>query len=187
MTSLSRHIMRHVATWWRHQMETFPRYLPFVRSFYVFFDLRLNKRLSKQTSPRDLRHHRAHYDVTVMHGGHYQGYYAGVLFYVKSLQLIWRSGIRRFHLRVPDLKLSCNDLTRMRVSYTSIITPGVAAVWHCFWFHLTFARAFLAFGWAFFFAANHESISKMYNVMTLRDIYDNGLVVVHLIGTIIWL
>ena len=52
-------------TWWRHQMETFPLYWPFVwgnspvtgefptqrpvtRSFDGFFDLRLNKRLSKQ-------------------------------------------------------------------------------------------------------------------------------------------
>ena len=55
-------------TWWRHQMETFSRYWPFVRgihrspvnypptqrpvtrSFDVFFDLRLNKRFSKQSS-----------------------------------------------------------------------------------------------------------------------------------------
>ena len=45
-------------SWWRHQMEHFPRYWPFVRvpaqrpvtrSFNVFFDLRLNKRLSKQS------------------------------------------------------------------------------------------------------------------------------------------
>ena len=52
--------------WWRYQMETFPRNWPFVRgihrspvnsppqrpvtrSFDVFFDLRLNKRLSKQS------------------------------------------------------------------------------------------------------------------------------------------
>ena len=51
--------------WWRHQMETFPRYWPFVRgihrlpdfpaqrpvtrSFDVSFDLRLNKRLRKQS------------------------------------------------------------------------------------------------------------------------------------------
>ena len=34
-------------------------------SFDAFFDLRLNKRLSKQSS--DLRRHRAHYDLTVMH------------------------------------------------------------------------------------------------------------------------
>ena len=54
-------------TWWRHQMETFPRYWPFVcgefagefplqrpmtRSFDVFFDLRLNKRLSKHSRRR---------------------------------------------------------------------------------------------------------------------------------------
>ena len=53
-------------TWWRHQMETssallaicvgnspvpgeFPAQRPVTRSFYVFFDLRLNKWLSKQS------------------------------------------------------------------------------------------------------------------------------------------
>ena len=53
-------------TWWRHQMETFsallticagnspvpgefPAQRPVTRSFDVFFDLRLNKRLSKQS------------------------------------------------------------------------------------------------------------------------------------------
>ena len=56
----------HPTTWWRHQMETFPRYWPFVRgiqrwpvnsphkgqwrgALMFFFDLRLNKRLSKQS------------------------------------------------------------------------------------------------------------------------------------------
>ena len=68
--------------WWRHQMDTFPAFLaicagnspvtsefpiqrPVTRSFGVFFDLRLNKQLSKQscgrwfeTSSRPLwRHH----------------------------------------------------------------------------------------------------------------------------------
>ena len=54
------------ATWWRHQMETFsallaicagnspvagefPTQRPVTRSFDIFFDLRLNKRLSKQS------------------------------------------------------------------------------------------------------------------------------------------
>ena len=54
------------STWWRHQMETFsallaicagnspvpgefPAQSPVTRSFDVFFDLRLNKRLSKQS------------------------------------------------------------------------------------------------------------------------------------------
>ena len=54
------------ATWWRHQMETFsallaicagnspvpgefPAQRAVMRSFYVFFDLRLNERLSKQS------------------------------------------------------------------------------------------------------------------------------------------
>ena len=45
-------------TWWRHQMEAlsastvhgeFPTQMPVTRSFDVFFDLRLNNRLSKQS------------------------------------------------------------------------------------------------------------------------------------------
>ena len=56
----------HLTTWWRHQMETFsallaicagnspvpgefPAQRPVRRSFDVFFDQRLNKRLSKQS------------------------------------------------------------------------------------------------------------------------------------------
>ena len=39
----------------------FPSQRPVVRSFDVFFDLRLKKRLSKQS-----KRYRAHYDVTVM-------------------------------------------------------------------------------------------------------------------------
>ena len=70
-----------VTSWWRHQMETFsallaicagnspvtgefPAQRPVTRSFDVFFDLRLNKRLSKQsrgsrfeTLPRPLWRH----------------------------------------------------------------------------------------------------------------------------------
>ena len=71
-------------TWWRHQMETlsallaicagnspvpgdFPTQRPVTRSFDVFFDLRLHKRLNKQ-SPGwwFLRRYPAHYDVTLM-------------------------------------------------------------------------------------------------------------------------
>ena len=43
----------------------FPSQRPVTRRLEVFFDLRLNKRLSKQDAG-DLRRHRAHYDVTVM-------------------------------------------------------------------------------------------------------------------------
>ena len=32
---------------------------------------------------------------------------------VKSLQLTLRSGTRRFHLRVPDLKVSCRDFAEI--------------------------------------------------------------------------
>ena len=68
--------------WWRHQMESFsallalcagnspvtgefPAQRPVTRSFDVFYDLCLNKRLSKQ-SRGWWRHHRAYYDVIVM-------------------------------------------------------------------------------------------------------------------------
>ena len=44
----------------------FPVQRPGTRSFDVFFDLRLNKRLSKQSRAGDLKRHRVHYDVTVM-------------------------------------------------------------------------------------------------------------------------
>ena len=43
----------------------FPSQKPVTQSFDVFFDLRLNKRLSKREAG-DLIRHRAHYDVTVM-------------------------------------------------------------------------------------------------------------------------
>ena len=64
--------------WWRHQMETFSALLafcvgnspvsqrPVTRSFDVFFDLRPNKRLSKQSWGWWFGRHLAHYDVSVM-------------------------------------------------------------------------------------------------------------------------
>ena len=48
------------------ERNLFPSQRPVTRSFDVFFDLRLNKRLSKQSRRRDLRSHGVHYDVTVM-------------------------------------------------------------------------------------------------------------------------
>ena len=44
----------------------FPAQRQVTRSFDVFFDLGLNKRLSKRREAGDLRRHRAHYDVTIM-------------------------------------------------------------------------------------------------------------------------
>ena len=60
--------------WWRHQMETFsagpgefPAQRPLTRSFDVFFDLHLNKRLSKQSwGWCILRRYCTHYDVVVI-------------------------------------------------------------------------------------------------------------------------
>ena len=67
--------------WWRHQIETFsalldicagnspvtdefPAQRPVTRRFDVFFDLRLNKRLSYREAG-NLRRHGTHYDVIV--------------------------------------------------------------------------------------------------------------------------
>ena len=72
-----------ISPWWRHQMETFsvllaicagnspgtgefPAQRPVTRRLDVFFDLRPNKRLSKQWWGWWLRRHGAHYDVSVM-------------------------------------------------------------------------------------------------------------------------
>ena len=44
----------------------FPALRPVTLSFDIFFDLRLNKRLSKIPEAGDLRRYRAQYDVTVM-------------------------------------------------------------------------------------------------------------------------
>ena len=44
---------------------------------------------------------------------------------VKSPQLIWRSGTRSFHLRVPDLQKSCSDLNLRQG--TRIIVPIMAS------------------------------------------------------------
>ena len=33
------------------------------------------------------------------------------VFEVKSLQLVWKLGTSRFHLRVPNLQMSCSDMT----------------------------------------------------------------------------
>ena len=70
-------------TWWRHQMETFsallalfagnspvtgefPAQRPVTRCFDVFFDLRLNRQLSKQWDAGDFRRYRAHFYVIIM-------------------------------------------------------------------------------------------------------------------------
>ena len=44
-------------------------------------------------------------------GDHYWNYFLVHYLKVKSLQLTWRSGTRRWNLRVPDLQMSCRDLT----------------------------------------------------------------------------
>ena len=65
MTSSNGDIFRVTGTcaWDSPITGEFPAQRPVTRSFYVFFDIRPNKRLSKAG---DLRRHRAHNDVTVV-------------------------------------------------------------------------------------------------------------------------
>ena len=70
MTSSNGHIYRvtgHFCGEFTNPGEC-PAQRPVMRSFDVFFDLRLNKRLSKQSyhEAGDLRRYRAHYDISVM-------------------------------------------------------------------------------------------------------------------------
>ena len=83
---LSVYIIYAHNSWWRHQMETFsallafgagnspvtgefPAQRPVTRSFDIFSDLRLNKRLSKQSWGWWFERHCTHYDVIVMRHG----------------------------------------------------------------------------------------------------------------------
>ena len=85
-TELTGTYVVYFCAWWRDQMETFsallaicagnspvtgefPAQRPVTRSSDVFFDLHINKLLSKQWWGWWLRRHRAHYDVTVMGRG----------------------------------------------------------------------------------------------------------------------
>ena len=76
-------LFRQEMTWWRHQIETFPRYWPLVRGIHrspvnsphkgqwcgaLLFPLICawtNGWINNQDA-EDLRRHRAHYDITVM-------------------------------------------------------------------------------------------------------------------------
>ena len=76
-------VLIFILTWWRHQMETFPRYWPFVRGIhrpsvnsphkgqwrgalmFSFICARING-WANNGDAGDWRHHRTHYDVTVI-------------------------------------------------------------------------------------------------------------------------
>ena len=79
---------RGIMSWWRHQMETFLRYWPFVRGIHRLALSSLHKDQWRgalmfsviyiwtnkhgwvnNRDAGDLRHHRTHYDITVMFSG----------------------------------------------------------------------------------------------------------------------
>ena len=75
----------------------FPSLRPVTRSFGVFFDLRLNKRLSEAS---DLRRHHAHCDVTVMLSGDglQRSLLPGVLQHPCPHDEPWRQQVASLHL-----------------------------------------------------------------------------------------
>ena len=115
---------------WKH----FRRYWPFVRGIHrspvnsppkgqwrgvMMFSLicALINGWMNNREAGDLRRHCAHYDATVLVGN--VTLVATILVScheIKSLHLNWRSGTRRFHLRVPDVQMSCIPLTWIRVN-----------------------------------------------------------------------
>ena len=87
--------------WWRHKMETFstllaicagnspvagefPAQRPVTLSFDVFIDLRLNKRLIKQSWGWWFETNRAHYDVTVMHANWYARCFLWIVYHISQ-------------------------------------------------------------------------------------------------------
>ena len=118
------------ATRWRHQKETFsalldlcvgnpqvtggfPSQRPETESFDVSSDMRLNKRLSKQS--RRLRRHRAHYDAIVM----YIMRALGMNLCVVSVSLV---GIQIFTIWASLCYKSNNRLASMMQGGTMILT-----------------------------------------------------------------
>ena len=58
----------------------------------------------------------------------------------RPLQLIWRSGTRRCHRRVPDLQMSCSDLTLRELLCVAKRTPVL-------WIKLVFVKHFKNTAW----------------------------------------
>ena len=115
--------------WWRHQMETFSALLAIcagnspapgefpvqrlvTRSFDVFFDLRLNKRFSKQSWAYDLRRYRAHYDVIVMGNQCQRSKPEG---YTELETSCWRIFHLMLHRKLPFWQLAVLTVTTMSV------------------------------------------------------------------------
>ena len=69
---------------------------PVMRSFDVYFDLRVNKRLSKQSRSRWFRRHHAHYDATLMWS----------LQEKSHVQLLWSISWEWRHMRVNGCPIS---------------------------------------------------------------------------------
>ena len=69
-----------------------PAQKPVTRSFAVFFDLRLNKRVNNREAG-DLRRHRGHYDVIVIKSNDRMRFWLKIV-----IQFM-----RRFHIKLPGL------------------------------------------------------------------------------------
>ena len=114
-------------------METFSALLALCadnsRSFGVFFDLRLNKRLSKQPRRRWLRRHRAHYDVPVMKSCNRGRTHAASL---KRVPWKWPSNIAKhiFYKKCVHISSSSSSVQLLIVS-TNITWLRVPSIFPC--------------------------------------------------------
>ena len=126
---------RELMAWWRHQLETFPRYWPFVRGIHrtrwipthkgqwhggLIFSLIcawINSWVNNREAG-DLRCHRAHYDVIVMAGASncMQQYLWDVITYHwpsldtcvwQNIPLIWRAYNTVYKVRTLFCLLLC--------------------------------------------------------------------------------
>ena len=129
-------------TWWRHEMETFSALLaicvgnspvpvnsphkPVTRSFDVFFDLRLNKRLNKQswgwwfeTLSRSLWRHCNGWYSTCSVTSHYLKFWAnaGLLLITEHFSEI-QIKIHQFLYKIIDLK--CRLQNHVHFVWTSV-------------------------------------------------------------------
>ena len=120
-------------SWWRHQMETvtgeFPAQRQVTQSFDVFFDLRLNKRLGKQSwgwwfemPPRPLRRHMK--NIIFWFKFHSGPLNAQLTKFVIGLVPIWHQTIT-WNPVLQRIQTSCTGLLARYVKFWVARVPGM--------------------------------------------------------------
>ena len=99
----------------------FPAQRPMTRSFNIFFDLRLNNDWVNNGEAGDLRPHRSHYDVTVMHS------------YLSSLPWWHWPGFYHYLWSKPGTHFTKNVSIQIRRKFHSVMDEDVLmwSLWKC--------------------------------------------------------